>query len=216
MKVYLGPYTNRWRSNVHTKYMTNKYGYDWNDNHNRFESFLEKLEDKLQDVYNATINKILDKRNRKVKVRIDGYDAWSADNTIALIVHPLLLELKENKNGSPFVDDEDVPEELRSTSAPTKENEWDTDDNFFKRWEYVLDEMIWTFEQCSKDDHGDDQFYSGEVDWNFEKDDTTGHSRMGTGPNHTFTVDYEGKKAHYDRIKNGTRLFGKYYMALWN
>ena len=32
--------------------------------------------------------------------------------------------------------DEDVPEELKSTSAP--ENEWDTDDNHFKRWEDVV------------------------------------------------------------------------------
>ena len=216
MKVYMGPYTNRWRSTIYTKYMTNKHGYDWNDDNTRFESFLEKLEDVLQDVYNATINKILDKRERKIKVHIDGYDIWSADNTIALIVHPLLLKLREHKHGAPLVDDEDVPEHLRSTSANPKENEWDTDDNHFKRWDYVLDEMIWAFEQCTDADHGAGQFYSGEVDWNFQKDSDTGLSSINYGPNHTFACDDVGREAHFKRIKNGLRLFGKYYMALWD
>jgi hypothetical protein len=34
--------------------------------------------------------------------------------------------IKKDKHGAPFVDDEDVPEELKSTSAPPKENEYDT------------------------------------------------------------------------------------------
>ena len=49
---------------------------------------------------------------------------------------------------APLVDDEDVPEELRSTAAPAKENDWDVDENHFKRWDWVLDEMIWAFEQA--------------------------------------------------------------------
>lgn len=217
MKAHIGPYVNRWISNIHTKYMNKKYGYfEWDDNNTYFEKFLEWLEGQLQTAYNLTINKYLDNKGRKVKIRVDGYDIWSADHTIALIVHPLLLKLKEHKHGAPLVDDEDVPEHLRSTAAPPKENKYDTDDNFFKRWDWVLDEIIWAFEQCTKDDKGDDQFYSGEADWTFEKDEDTGHSMMGRGPNHTFEVDEVGKKAHYDRINNGLRLFGKYYMALWD
>ena len=217
MKVYIGPYTYRWRSEVHTNYMNNKYGYfDWSDSSTRFEKFLEWLEGRLQTVYNLTINKYLDKKERKVKVRVDKYDVWSADHTIALLIHPLLLKLKEQKHGAPFVDDEDAPEHLRSTNAPPKENEWDTDDNHFKRWDWVLDEMIWAFEQCTDADHGDSKFYSGDVDWTFEKDSDTGLSRMGYGPKHTFKVDHDAQKAHYDRIKNGLRLFVKYYMALWD
>lgn len=217
MKVYIGPYTYRWRSEIHTNYMNKKYGYfDWSDSNTRFEKFLERLEDELQTIYNLTINKYLDKKERKVKIRVDGYDIWSADHTIALLVHPLLLKLKEHKHGAPYVEDEDVPEELRSTSAAPKENEWDTDDNHFKRWEWVLDEMLWAFEQCTKEDHGDDQFYSGDVDWTFKKDEATGLSKMGYGSNHTFKVDRAGKEAHHKRINNGLRLFGRYYMALWD
>jgi hypothetical protein len=76
--------------------------------------------------------------------------------------------------------------------------------------------MIWAFEQCAKDDTGDDQFYSGEVDWRSEKEEDSNYYRMTYGPNHTFKVDEEGKKAHYDRIKNGHRLFGRYYFSLWD
>jgi hypothetical protein len=53
------------------------------------------------------------------------------------------------------------------------------------------------------------------VDWKFVKEDDK-YSRMEYGPNHTFKIDEEGKKAHYDRIKNGHRLFGRYYFSLWD
>jgi hypothetical protein len=219
MKVYLGPYRYRWVSKVHDRWMDKKYAETWWDmDENKYtwmDKFTYKLESALQTLYNKTINKYLDKTQRKVKIHVDGYDVWGADHTIAMLVHPLLLKLKENKHGAPYVDDEDVPEHLRSTAAPPKKDEWDIDDNHEARWDWVLDEMIWAFEQCAKDDTGDDQFYSGEVDWKFVKEDDK-YSRMEYGPNHTFKVDEEGKKAHYDRIKNGHRLFGRYYFSLWD
>ena len=89
---------------------------------------------------------------QKTSIRIDRWDTWSMDHTLAHIVLPMLVQLKETKHGSPFVDDEDVPEELRSTSAPPKENDYDTDDNHHKRWDWVMDEMIWAFEQKQDDD----------------------------------------------------------------
>ena len=85
------------------------------------------------------------KRNCTVKVRIDKYDTWSMDSTLAHIILPMLKQLKETKHSAGGVDDKDVPKKLRSTSAPKKENEWDTDDNWFARWDWVLDEMIWAF-----------------------------------------------------------------------
>ena len=164
MRVKIGPYRSRWISNIHTNYMNWKYDYDWNDNHNAFETFLEKFENGLQVAYNATINKILDKRkDQKIKVRIDGYDVWGMDHTLSHIVTPMLQRLKENKNGSPWVEDEDVPEELRSTAAPPKEHEWDTDDNHEKRWDWVLNEMIWAFEQKQRD-HWEGDYYKYESD----------------------------------------------------
>jgi len=128
--------------------------------------------------------------------------------------------IKETNHGAPFVDDEDVPEELRSTSAPPKENEWDTDANHFKRFEWVMDEMIWAFEQLVDDDN-DAQFHSGNSDlktvpceW-----DEEGEPKMYSlehGPNHTSVFDKEGYDKHNERIQNGLRLFGRYYRNLWD
>lgn len=204
MKVKIGPYINRWTCQIHYDYMNKKYNYEWEDNTNTYESFLEKAESVLQWIYNHTVNLYLDKKQRKIKVKIHKYDTWSMDHTLGYIVLPMLIQLKATKHGGPFVDDEDVPEELRSTSAPPKENEWDVDDHHFARWDWVLDEMIWSFEQKNKDDWEGE--YYGE--WIDNPNETLG--------GHFENSDYEGMKKHQERMTNGFRLFGKYYEALWD
>ena len=205
MRVKIGPYRNRWISNVHTNYMNWKYGrFDWDDNRNKFENLLENLEDGLQRLYNRTINKILDKRtDQRINVKIDRWDTWSMDHTLSHIVVPMLKQLAGSKHGSPFVDDEDVPEELKSTSAPPKKDEYDLDDNHHKRWEWVIGEMIWAFEQKTRNDWEGD-YYKYEDD-----------------PKEMFGMklvweDREGRKAHQERMSNGFKLFGKYYEGLWD
>lgn len=152
----------------------------------------------------------------KMHVHIDNWDVWNMDTTLARIVYPMLLKLKELKHGSPSVDDEDVPDELKSTNAPPKENEWDTDGLHHDRWDWVLDEIIWTFSQLQKGDNGDSMFYSGDSDILFEPIEDGKLFEMKRGPKDTFRVDDEGKKAHYKRIENGLRLFAKYYFGLWD
>ena len=165
--------------------------------------------------------KFLDFVHPEIKyVKIDRWDTWSMDHTLADIILPMLKQLRETKHGGPFVDDDDVPDELKSTSAPAKENEWDTDDNHFKRWDYVLDEMIFAFE-CKVDDSWSDKFSSGEFDkktvacqW-----DENGKAKMYEwidGPKHTYKLDFDGMQEVQKRITNGFRLFGKYYEALWD
>jgi hypothetical protein len=108
------------------------------------------------------------------------------------------------------MEDADVPEELKSTSAPPKKEDYDTDDNHFKRWDYVLDEMIWAFEQKVKDDD-ESQFFDhsecGDEKFPWDKDGQY-VSKV--------KVDREGLEAHQARKTNGYRLFGKYYEALWD
>lgn len=159
------------------------------------------------------------KKKRKVKVHIDYYDTWDMDTTLALIILPMLKQLKDQQLGSPLVDDEDVPEELRSTSAPPKENPWDEDANFHKRWNWVLDEMIWAFEQLHPDNDWKEQYRSGEFDINcvpceWDENGKPKMFRMERGPKNTYQCDYEGIKKHAERIRRGTTLFGKYYQAL--
>jgi hypothetical protein len=131
--------------------------------------------------------------DQKIEVHIDKWDTWSMDHTLAPIILPMLIQLKETKHGAPDVDLEDVPEGLR----PTNTEEWqklynetgDTDDKFFERWDWVLDEMIYAFDcKANKDD----------VYMRFDIDDR------------------DGMKQEQERISNGFRLFGKYYENLWD
>lgn len=156
------------------------------------------------------------RRSRHIQVRIDPWDTWSMDHTLSLIILPMLKQLKEEKHGAPYVDDEDVPENLRSTAAPSKENEWDTDDNHFKRWDWILDEMIHSFSfKSGALGEIENQFYSGESELEWIKLENDTH-QMVRGPNDTHKYDAEGHKIFMERIDNGFRLFGKYYQGLWD
>jgi len=165
-----------------------------------------------KDGSNTLLHKFLlwvdSKKTQRTFVRIDNWDTWSMDHTLAHIVVPMLKQLKATKHGAPTVDDQDVPEHLKSTSAPAKENDWDIDDNHFKRWDWVLDEMIWAFEQ-KLDDAGDDKFYTHP-----SEDEKRGKSF--TEQIALIKVDREGLDAWQARKSNGYRLFGKYYEALWD
>jgi hypothetical protein len=108
------------------------------------------------------------KKERKISVKIDPWDTWSMDHTLAYIVAPMLKQLRETKHGAPFTDDADVPEHLRTSAAPPTENEWDTDDNHFKRWDWIMDEMIFAFESKLIDD----------VDWEHRE---AHHERIANG-----------------------------------
>lgn len=146
-------------------------------------------------------------KERKISVKIDFWDTWSADHSIALIAHPLLIKLKEDKQGAPFVDDEDVPDDLKSTSAPPKENDYDVDANHFKRWDWVLNQMIYSMQQISTNKPDEDQFYDhSKVDDN--ADLRTQVEQM--------QIDREGLEVYNNRIQNGCRLFGKYFQCLWS
>jgi hypothetical protein len=142
------------------------------------------------------------------------------DSTLALIVLPMLKQLQATKHGSPNTDDADVPEELRSTSAPAKEYEYDTDANHFKRWDWILDEMIFAF-QCKLDDSWQEKYRSGTIDFKTEpcQWDESGKPtlyEMVKGTKDTYKCDYEGMAVEQARITNGFRLFGKYYENLWD
>ena len=72
---------------------------------------------------------------QKTSIRIDNYDTWSMDHTLAPIILPMLVQLKETTHGHP---------------ADLTEQEWDD----------ILDEMIWAFEQKCRDDWMEDYDYN--------------------------------------------------------
>lgn len=158
------------------------------------------------------------KKKRKIEVHIDNFDTWNMDNTLGYIIRPMLKQIKERKQGAPMVDIEDVPESLRPSEEEVEKykKEGETDDKFFARWEWILDEMIFAFESL---DGGENrgwelQFTQGDYDFHFKKL-KDGSSELIRGPNDTAKTDFEARKAYEERIQNGFRLFGKYYTALW-
>jgi hypothetical protein len=223
MKVYLGNYVHTWTTQ-RAEHWWFKFRYDkWDwEVEEEDHDWLDRLFMKLCDGWNHTVNRLVNKtwgaRNRVMYVKIDNYDYWSADHTLALIIYPLLKKLQEKKHGSPNVDDEDVPDNLKTPDdykASEKMTNGEVDEYWHDRWQYVLGEMIWAFEQLTID--WEEQFYSGETDLQFEPvEGNEKLSRLVEGPNHTFEVDREGMTAHQNRMDNGLRLFGKYYRGLWD
>lgn len=168
-------------------------------------------------------------RERTVDIRVDYYDVYSADHTLALIIVPVLKKLREVQHGYPTgIDDDDVSPELRYTDEEKADDLYsenpDLDQKRQDRWTYVLNEMIWAFEQHA-DDWDEQQFFhnSDQLDMKFVKkgDEPQGfstiefdHQKNPDKP--AYWVDYEGMKKHEERKANGRRLFAKYYGALWD
>lgn len=129
------------------------------------------------------------KTGRTIRIRIDPWDTWGMDHTLSHLIVPMLLQLKETKQGRPLVENEDVPPELWRPESDGDEDF--VDENFHARWDWVLDEMIWAMTQI-RDESWEDQYHDKGV------------------------FDAEGYRAHAIRIQNGCRLFGVYFQSLWD
>lgn len=136
---------------------------------------------------------------RNVKIHIDPWDTWSLDSTLALIIHPALVQFKEQNCGYP---------------SGVTETEWNT----------ILDKMIFAFAQIiSSWEDGD--FYTGVSDYVFKPVDEDGELtfneselfgwEMETGPNHTAKFDVKKYDEYEQKIQEGCELFGKYFRGLW-
>ena len=213
MKIKIGEYPNKLVCNIHTNHMNKKYEGLSHENQTHEDYVLEAIEDAIQSVYNVFNWIWYDRRPaQRINVHIDRWDTWSMDHTLAHIVLPMLVQLKRTKHGAPSVDNADVPKELRMSkkqlTAYSKTG--DTDDNFFKRWDWILDEMIWAFNQKCRDDWEGDYYEYREMGPEESKD-----------PDSLFGLklvweDPEGRAAHQKRMTNGFKLFGKYYENLWD
>ena len=233
MKVFISNYRNHWIS----PYTILKTICFWEKDEDVFYNHEEKPNAPYEKWVNiltpicVIIQKVLNFIHPKIDyVKIDRWDTWSFDHSLAQIILPGLKQLKEDKHGSPYVNLEDVPEELRYFGYEDydaqqcfdfyHEDKADTYTMIAKRWDYVLDEMIFAFEHLL-DDSWEDQFRSGKIDtksvpcaW-----DDTGKVtmfKMVNGPEYSYKCDYDGMQKVYDRMNNGFRLFGVYYRNLWD
>lgn len=222
MKVYINKYRSHWLSPytiLEKVFFWREIDYD--------EPVIDRWSDRLNPICEG-LRRVLDFVHPKINyVKVDRWDSWSADHTLSQIALPVLQQLQATKNGAPHVDDFDVPEHLQSTAPGARDNckeEWDIDDNHFKRWDWVLGEIIFAH-QSKVDDSWEEQFWSGE--WGKEKwiksdseypNPVTGkmeavYQMETTGDR---TCDWDGYNAYANRIQNGFRLFGKYYSSLWD
>ena len=224
MKVHIGPYNN-WIG----PYQIADKIFFWIDRRGifadddpRHERWDYKTHDKFGDWLASFdwlinfCNWIESKKKRKIDIRLDNYDTWSMDHTLSLIIHPMLVQLKATKHGSPFVDDEDVPEHLRSAAAPPlteKEKNYGGVDKLHEaRWDWILDEMIWAFYQEVNDDPDAPESpsaYSRRIADGIPFDDS---------PENRICWDeyFAENKKFNDRKANAFKLFGRYYQALWD
>jgi len=87
MKIKIDGYPSRLICNIHSNHMNKKYGYvDWPDNQDYEDHVLEAIDDGIQSVYDVFNWIWFDRRTQKIKVRIDKWDTWSMDHTLAPII----------------------------------------------------------------------------------------------------------------------------------
>lgn len=137
------------------------------------------------------------KGKRKIEVEVHSWDLQNIDHTIAIVVLPLLKYLRKNAQSAPEVDLEDVPPGLRSVKI-IKKNNIEINKNYFGRWKYVLDEMIWAFQQISS-----------------RKCYSMKYAMSSSPPLRIVSSNIFLNKQKMKRTRNGLRLFSKYYMDLW-
>jgi hypothetical protein len=166
--------------------------------------------------------------DRKINITIDNYDTWNLDHTLALIIYPALLQLKATKQGIPseFIDDVGGAEWGDQDSfdfyKETYDEAWKEGS---KRWDDILDKMIWSFEQLLKNNY-DDLYHHGEMDMDWIKTDKKFSNPLTGKMEETYQMvdnnpdehwyDHEGHQLHEERIQEGLTLFGKYFRNLWD
>lgn len=122
-------------SKIYDKYAEYRYK---NDTLEAYEDRSRDMVDNIVDVVDNVWQKILDftvNRNLEETVKIEPGDSWNADTTLAMIIHPLLVKLKDTKAGYPSFDDEEIwelPVQVQMMSDSAK-------------WDWIIDEMIWAF-----------------------------------------------------------------------
>lgn len=155
-------------------------------------------------------------RQRNISVKIDRYDTWNLDHTLALIILPALLQYKECCHGIPndFADNsgnDDVNGQMSFDFY--QETHREAFDQSVERWNETLDKMIWSFYQIIVDD--DSRYHHGEAVYTHKKVTGDLSEVVDTNPEDHW-YDHKGHELHEQRIQEGLELFGKYFRNLWD
>lgn len=86
-------------------------------------------------------------KDNKIKVKFDYWDIWNLDAALTPLLVAALKHFRENYIGVPWIENEDVPEHLR-THTEHDEDAWPSKEAY----EWILNEMIFGFEWKDEDD----------------------------------------------------------------
>lgn len=208
MKVYISPYRDHWIPPITILKRICFWHYIPSDDDDE-SPYDDPVIDRWCDLlapWCQKLQKFLDRVHPPIRyVKIDNQDTWSMDHTLAHVIVPMLKQLKATKHGSPMTDLEDTPEHLHPKVAPGPHNNYD-DETVHERWNWVMNEMIWAFEQELVED-GESKFHD-----HSGVDNSAGlNTQIGQ-----IKTDWAGLREYQERKANGFRLFGKYYQGLWD
>lgn len=164
---------------------------------------------------------------RKVDIQIDRFDTYGLDHTLAHIIYPSLIQLRDTKQGVPnefaMVGGEDYSDQTSFDFY--KDEDGSLFDQRCKAWDEVLNKMIWSFEQILKDEY-DNKYHHGRPKFDWVKSGQQMFNPMTNKMEDTFQMvdknpdehwyDHVGHRLHEDRIQEGIDLFAKYFRNLWD
>lgn len=156
---------------------------------------------------------------RRISVEIEDFDTWGLDHSLALIVLPALIQLRDTMHG--------VPSEFGDVPGASYDEQLSFDfyleshnaafDVGCKNWQTVLEKMIWSFQQIALDEDYESQYFHGEAKFRWDPvEGETGVTQLVDENPDEHWIDHEGIKEHNARIQEGLELFGKYFRNLWD
>lgn len=173
------------------------------------------------------IGKFFKNGHRNIKVEIEKFDTWNLDTTLAFIILPALVQLRDSKMGVPaeFVDIGGASYDVQESFDFYKDSHDEHFDKSVERWNDVLDKMIWSFEQLVLNDY-EQKYHYGQPKYDWVKTPSQQlnpinnlmedmYQMVDTNPDEHW-YDIEGHSEHERRIQEGLELFGKYYKHLWD
>lgn len=144
------------------------------------------------------------KKQRKIKIKIDRYDLWDLEHTLALIILPALMEFRNSKRyGIPMATD--------LAFIPISD---DAEDAQMAAWNEILDKMIWSFQQIVNEETIEDDFWIQKPDFEGCNTGSEFIERINRGSGGKY--DFEARKKYDEKVQEGLDLFSKHFRNLWD
>jgi len=175
----------------------------------------------------AKIGKYQKNGRKKVDIHIDKYDSWNAAHTMAYVILPILLQLRNTSSSIPaeFADIKNEDYSGQYTFDFYKADHSAAFDKCIENWNKTLDKMIWSFQQLVVDEY-EQLYHHGQPKFSWKDTNQTTYNPITKKHEETYEMvddnpgehwyDVAGHKLHEQKMKEGFELFGKYFTHLWD